>query len=179
MVNQEERLSQIALEIKAGDLSHFEELYNATKKPVFFSAYAIIKDKDQIADLMQETYEDFLLSAKDKFRSGEKVTPYLIGIIHHKAVDLAEGNQRLVPLEPFLEKDEEDGEEETHEEDGKLFQLAKKALSEDEYQIIILHVIDDLKFKAIAKMMNKPLGTVLWLYNKAMKTLQKKTEGWK
>jgi RNA polymerase sigma-70 factor (ECF subfamily) len=29
-----------------------------------------------------------------------------------------------------------------------------------------------MKFKDIAKIVDRPLGTVLWLYNKAIKTLQ-------
>lgn len=37
-------------------------------------------------------------------------------------------------------------------------------------------MIDNLKFKEIAKMKDKPLGTILWLYNKAIKKLKRKVE---
>ena len=41
-------------------------------------------------------------------------------------------------------------------------------------EVVTLHVINDLKFKEIAKIMKKPLGTVLWIYNKAIKKLRDK-----
>lgn len=37
-----------------------------------------------------------------------------------------------------------------------------------------MHAINDLKFREIAEITQKPLGTVLWIYNKAIKKLQKK-----
>ncbi len=43
-------------------------------------------------------------------------------------------------------------------------------------EIVVQHVINELKFKEIAKIVNKPLGTVLWIYNKAMKDLKRKVE---
>ncbi len=47
-------------------------------------------------------------------------------------------------------------------------------LSKDEREIVVMHVINDLKFREIARIMNKPLGTVMWIYNKAMKYLKEK-----
>ena len=41
-----------------------------------------------------------------------------------------------------------------------------------EKEIIIMHVINDLKFREISKILNKPLGTVLWIYNKAIKKMK-------
>ena len=49
-------------------------------------------------------------------------------------------------------------------------------LDEKQREIVILHIIDNLKFKEIAKMKEMPLGTVLWLYNKAIKKLKRKVE---
>ena len=42
----------------------------------------------------------------------------------------------------------------------------------DERQVVTLHTLG-YKHRDIAKQLNKPLGTVLWLYNKAIKKLQK------
>jgi RNA polymerase sigma-70 factor (ECF subfamily) len=47
-----------------------------------------------------------------------------------------------------------------------------KSLDDTSKEIVILHVINELKFKEIAKIVDKPLGTVLWIYNKAIKTLK-------
>ena len=37
-----------------------------------------------------------------------------------------------------------------------------------------MHVINDLKFREIAEIIHKPIGTVLWVYNKAIKKLKEK-----
>ncbi len=41
-----------------------------------------------------------------------------------------------------------------------------------EREIITYHVILEYTFKEIAKITDKPIGTVLWIYNKAIKTLR-------
>ncbi|MDR4968237.1 MAG: hypothetical protein RG740_01325 [Acholeplasmataceae bacterium] len=40
--------------------------------------------------------------------------------------------------------------------------------------MVTLHIINDLKFREIADTIDKPLGTVLWIYNKAIKKLRAK-----
>ena len=49
-------------------------------------------------------------------------------------------------------------------------------LLEDELmrEIIVYHVLLDYKFKDIAKIIAKPLGTTLWLYNKGIKLLKER-----
>ena len=47
-----------------------------------------------------------------------------------------------------------------------------KPLDETEKQIVLLRAVDEMKFKDIAKVVDKPLGTVLWIYNKAIKSLK-------
>ena len=49
-----------------------------------------------------------------------------------------------------------------------------KDLDDISREIVVLHTINDLKFKEIAKIVDKPIGTVLWIYNKAIKELQRK-----
>jgi RNA polymerase sigma-70 factor (ECF subfamily) len=94
--------------------------------------------------------------------------------MHNKMVNELLRRNREVPIDTYLNEDNEQGEEDdSGEEEHELFTLAKKLLSAEEYQIVILHVVNDQKFNAIAKILNKPLGTILWVYNKAMKKLKK------
>ena len=48
-----------------------------------------------------------------------------------------------------------------------------KNLNEFEREVISLHVVTGLKFREIAKLLNKPISTVLSKYNRAIKKLQK------
>ena len=49
-------------------------------------------------------------------------------------------------------------------------------LNEDERRIVLLKVVGDMKHKDIAKLLDKPLGTVIWLYNEAMKKMRSMKE---
>lgn len=49
-------------------------------------------------------------------------------------------------------------------------------LDTDEKQVVMLKIVRDLKHKEIAEILDKPLGTVLWLYNKAIKKMKKEVK---
>jgi RNA polymerase sigma-70 factor (ECF subfamily) len=174
MPADEKRLLQLVKSLKQGDLTAFDELYELTQKAVFFSAYALTQDRELIADLMQETYADFLKSIA-AVRPGETVTAYLCRIIHNKAINELKRRGHEVPLDPLLNEDLEEGQEDKNEDDS-LFVLARKLLTPDEYSIVIMHSVNEMKFNSISKSLNKPLGTVLWLYNRAMKKLKTELE---
>ena len=60
------------------------------------------------------------------------------------------------------------------EKDTPLLDIVYDTLSGDELQVFIMHVIDELKHREIAKIMKKPLGTITWLYNKALKKVKER-----
>ena len=58
--------------------------------------------------------------------------------------------------------------------DTPLLDLMYETLEGEELQVFTLHIIDELKHREIAKIMKKPLGTITWLYNKAVKKMKQK-----
>ncbi len=61
-------------------------------------------------------------------------------------------------------------------EDSPLLSLVYEVLSGEELEVFILHVIDELKHKEIAQALKKPLGTITWLYNKAVKKVKERID---
>jgi len=51
-----------------------------------------------------------------------------------------------------------------------------RVLDEEERVIIVLHLVEDTKFRDIARIMDKPLGTVLSKYNRGLKKMNKADE---
>lgn len=47
-------------------------------------------------------------------------------------------------------------------------------LNPDQREVVVLHVINNFKFREVADIMDKPLGTILWIYSKAIKILKEK-----
>lgn len=51
-------------------------------------------------------------------------------------------------------------------------ELAIKQLSIEDREIVTLHLNGGLKFREIAELTNKPLGTILWRYQKSINKLR-------
>ena len=165
-------LDEIIEEFRLCNYNHFNEFYNETKKNVFFTIAAIIKDRDAVDDLMQDTYIKFLENIS-KYQAKMKINAYLSTIAHNIAINYYNREKKLVHSEEII--DYIPNEEKNKKDDSSIEVLELlKDLDDISREIVILHTINDLKFKDISKIVNKPLGTVLWIYNKAIKELRKK-----
>lgn len=158
-------------QFKKKDYHAFDEFYQMTKKQVFFSIVTIIKDENLVEDLMQDAYLKFL-NQIDKVDDSKNVIAYLSRIARNLAIDLYQTRKKEILSDEVFEEliDENPNQEYEQEDIFKMLDL----LDESERDIITLHVINDLKFREIAEMIDKPLGTVLWIYQKGIKKLKEK-----
>ena len=79
-------LDYIIEELRVCDYTNFDEFYNETKKTVFFSIVAIVKDDNIIDDLIQDTYIKFLENI-DKYQSKTNIKAYLSTMAHNLAIN--------------------------------------------------------------------------------------------
>ena len=165
-------IDDIINELRVANYAHFDEFYNSTKKNVFFSIAAIVKDNSTIDDLMQDTYIKFLENIS-KYQSKTSINAYLSTIAHNIAINYYNREKRLVHDEEVIDYISDDTKKKNNYEEIEALELLK-SLDPVSKEIVVLHTINDLKFKEIANIVNKPLGTVLWIYNKALKELKKK-----
>ena len=47
-------------------------------------------------------------------------------------------------------------------------------LDETEREVVVMHVLGDMKHREIADILKKPIGTITWIYNKAINKAQEK-----
>ena len=166
-----EQIYDIIKELKQRNYARFDVFYRLTKQQVFFAILTIIKDQDLAEDLIQETYMKFLEKV-DLVRDGSNPYAYLTQIGRNLAIDLYNQRKKEVRSDEIFETiPSEETINEDHEDD--IFKLLDH-LDASEREIVIMHAINDLKFKEIASITKKPLGTVLWIYNKAIKKLKTK-----
>ena len=164
-----DQIHEIIEQLRKKDYSSFDTFYALTKKQVFFAIVSIVKDQDLTEDLMQDTYVKFLEKI-DQYRSGENPYAYLSRIGRNLAINTYNKRKKEVISEEIFETipSEEVVQEEDEQDILKILDL----LDQDEKEVVTLHVINDLKFREVAETMDKPLGTVLWIYNKAIKKLK-------
>ena len=143
-------LNEVFLELKRGDQSHFNWFYENSKKQLFYNILSYTKNYELSEDLLQETYVKFLTNIKN-------IT-----------LDYFKKNNRIETL----------NEEDISFEDNKIHETMlvskiKEILNDIEFKILILHILGELTFNEIKDIVKKPLGTVLWIYNKSLKKIRK------
>ena len=160
--------------IKQHDQEAFTILYHDTKNAVYSIIYAIVKQRQTTEDLMQDTYMKMLKNIH-QYHGKVKFITWLITIAKHIAIDYYRKNKNLhvidINLQAYLLPHHDDRVEKKLESEAFL-----SILTEDERQIVLLKIVADLKHHEIAKIVNKPLGTVMWIYNNALKKMRKFSE---
>lgn len=168
-------IKEIILELKRHDDRHFKEFYDLTKKQVYFSAISIVNSSYVADDIVQDTYVNFLKHI-DSFDEKRNVFAYLSTIARNLSINYYNKNKREIIDDEYIST--------TKDEEKDLYaeQRVKDILAlldnETEREVVTYHVILEYKFKDIAQIIDKPLGTVLWIYNKAIKKLQERMKNY-
>ena len=153
-----------------GDLSLFDQFYQETHRKVFYNILAILKDPVVAEDALQETYIRFL-NNKENLKKEKNILGYLFVISRNISLDMIKKRNRETSISEYDLNS-------LHEEynpsyQSEIFEIMKKILSDVELQVVVLHVLNDMTHKEISEILKKPLGTITWTYNNAIKKLRK------
>ena len=153
--------------LKRGDQTHFNWFYENSKKQLFYNILSYTKNYELSEDLLQETYVKFLTNIKN-IDDKVNVLGYLMVMSKNITLDYFKKNNRIETL----------NEEDISFEDNKIHETMlvskiKEILNDIEFKILILHILRELTFNEIKDIVKKPLGTVLWIYNKSLKKVRK------
>ncbi len=171
----DECMSAIAM----GDKDSLRIIYDEYLKLIFAVVYDTIKQREEAEDITSDFFIKLYSIAKT-YRPGNGHKRWLVTIAKNMAID------RIRKLDREMLYDEiPDGEqaakgagENTSREDERIIQKltlkqAMDTLKPEEREIIDLKVVGGFTFREIAEMMNKPPGTVTWLYNNAINKLRR------
>ena len=166
-------LTEYIKRLKNGDMTAFTPFYEKTKKSVFFNILSLVKNEIDAEDLLQETYIKFLKNV-NSIDINSSPLGYLFVISKNLSLDFLKAKNKYVSIDEF-ENIIEYSNEEDIESDTEFLDKMKKYLNDNEFQIVLLRIVDGLTHKEIAKLKNMPIGSVTWAYNNAIKKLRK---GW-
>ena len=153
-----------------GELSYFNEFYEKTKYKLFYNILAILKDPVLSEDALQETYLKFLNNL-NKLKKEKNILGYLMVVSRNVALDMLKKSSREVQIDDYnLSLVNDNG---INFEYSNILLKVKEILSDMEFQIFILHVINEMTHKEISRLLKKPLGSITWTYNNALKKLKK------
>ncbi len=157
--------------LKNGDRSVFDALYDATKTHVYYTVLVILKDVSLTEDIMQDTYLKMLENIH-RYQPKKPFKAWLGTIAKNLAINAYHKQKR----EHSMPEDAEDyllPKSESTSEKRYYLQELMRVLNPEEKEVIIRYVILEEKHKDIAKAMHKPLGTITWMYQNALKKLRK------
>lgn len=134
-------------------------------------------------DLTQETFISAYESI-DSYQGRASIKTWLFRIAYHKFVDsrrriqresgmikkLKEGSDNLKVGQSPLRKAMAD-------EDSLILMGAVRELEWRDNLVIVLHYIQDLSFRQMSEILNKPVGTVKWQTSRALKRLKRSLNG--
>ncbi len=162
-------LNELLVKIASGDNQAFTQFYETTVKGVYVFAFSYLKEKTVSEDITHDAYLQVKLKAHT-YREGTNAKAWLLQIVKNLCLDELRRRNRI-------EKniaDEKELEKASYYpfEEGSAMEHMLKVLSDEERDIVIMHVFWGYKQKEIAKILNIPLGTALWKYNAAIKKLK-------
>lgn len=161
-------LKQIVKELQKNDYSSFDEFYNLTSKLVYVVISNIIKNKQTVEDLMQDTYLKFIQNV-NSVNINQNFNAYLAQIAKNLAINEYNKHKRVVVDDSYFSNLADNSSRDTGIDLGII-----NYLEGIEKEVVTLKIVGDLKFREIALMLDKPIGTIQWIYNNAIKKLRKK-----
>lgn len=165
-----EELRELFIKIKYGNNIAFEKLYKNYKNLVYKIAYSILKNSYDSDDIVQIVFEKIYSIDKDKLPTRNE-SSWLYSVTKNETINYLNKKKNHIELEEIYEIEDNNNEiNELINKDSYNRLIGK--LNENEKEIISLKILSNLSFKEIAKLLNKPTGTIKWIYYKSINTLK-------
>ena len=162
-----QKLDDFIIKYLEGDVTAFDTIYEETKKSVYLSIYSLIREQSTIEDLMQETYMK-AINYLEHYRVGTNFQAWISRIARNTTINFLKKRNREEIIDP--QEGVILGEGFT---ENRMLDFALDLLSDLEKEIIVYRIILNYTFKEISEILDIPLGTVFWNYQKAISKIKK------
>ena len=145
-----------------GDRDAFEQLYNIYRKRLFGYLFRVVGDATGAEDLAHEVLLEIWKNA-GRFEGRSKVSTWIFGIAHNKALAALRKRRPMVDLDDSPEiVDERESVERAMElgEMKVLFRQYLTSLSTDHREVVELAFLQGLSYADCAEILECPVGTV-------------------
>lgn len=168
----EEEFQACMLAITKGDRQALKEVYNAYLKLIYAVIYDTIKQREEAEDITSEFFIK-LYQIAGTYRSGNGHKRWLVTIAKNMAIDRIRKIDRETLVDVMPEPEQQEPEFTEQIVNNLTLKEAISTLKPDEKEILDLKTVGQFTFAEIADMTGRPMGTVTWLYNNAIKKLRR------
>jgi RNA polymerase sigma-70 factor, ECF subfamily len=153
--------------VQGGDPRAFEIVYDRHGAAAFSLAYRMVGDRVAAEDIVQEAMLSIWRSRVRYQRERGSVRAWVLGIVHHRAIDGLRRNlvheRRRASAEGIEERHqakELTDVEAVRRDEARSVRAALEALPEEQVQVIELAYFGGFTHTQIAEMLKMPIGTV-------------------
>lgn len=168
-------LNEAILKLKVKDNEAFEYIYYKTSPSVYAIIKNIVKDHNITEDLMQNTYIKMIQNI-NSYNFKYNFKSWLLTIARNSAIDYYRRHKKEI-LVDVSEQEYLLPHTKSTVNTEYTANFFLNLLDDDEREVVILYAMEGFKHKEIAKILDKPIGTITWLYNKALKKMREHSEG--
>lgn len=153
--------------VSAGQLNALDELYERYRTMAYSIAYRITGDATLAEDVVQEAFLNLWRSGARYERTRGSVRTWVLGIVHHRAIDALRratvhdkrrsGDETAAER---LEAPERTDAEAGRREEARTVRAAMDTLPAEQCQVIELAYFGGFSHSEIAEMLGAPIGTV-------------------
>ncbi|MFK5884145.1 MAG: RNA polymerase sigma factor [Candidatus Izemoplasma sp.] len=163
-------LNKLAKILQSGEIAVFDDIYYQTKNIVFYTIKSILHDNSLSEDIMQETYLR-MINKIHQYKRNQSFRAWIIMIARNLAINEYNRRKKEILID-ISENEYLLGSTEDKSEKEVLITQLLKHLNQNERDVVVLKTIGDLKHREIAEILNIPISTSLWIYQKAIKKLK-------
>lgn len=148
----------------------FDTIYQEYYKLIYFVISKYINNEQDIEDLTNDVFLNFFEQVqKTKINN---IKYYLVSSAKNRSLNFLSRQNEQIPYDDdiFMNVTEKSNVDYCYDD---LIKEMSNVMTEEEIKIVLMHCIDDMKFKEISKELNKPLNTTISIYHRALKKFRK------
>lgn len=179
-LNTKDRAIEKCIEkLALGKLDAMDKLYSLIKTDVYAFALTKCQNRDDAEDVMQDTFIQIYKYAK-RYEAMGKPMAWIFTIVTNLSLrKIAIGSRTSAITDEMSEELADNKEFEIDVVNSEFLKELMGILTQEEQEIIVLHIVSGMKHREIADILDLSLSTVLSKYNRAikkMKSYAKETE---
>ncbi|WP_432404855.1 RNA polymerase sigma factor [Wukongibacter sp. M2B1] len=156
--------------MKNKDPKGFELMYKHHFRTMYGVAFTIVKDESRSYDVVQNVMVKLYRLPYEKFPTSNELT-WIYKVTKNEALQLLRKEKTTIDINDISEIKEHRSSIDEFTDMENYYDLIK-TLNDKQKNVITLKVLGGLSHKEIAKMLNKPMGTIQWIYNTSIKKLR-------
>ncbi len=164
------KISTILDLIKNKNQTGFDLLYEHHYKLMFTTAFSVTQNEEDSQDIVQNVAHKLAIMPVKNFPEKGEVS-WLYRVVKNEAINYAKSRKQYDNLDekvqaPLFDKDL------SEVFDMENYYTLIEGLNENQKQVVTLKVLGELSHKEIAQLLDKPIGTVQWIYNTSIMKLR-------